>query len=165
MYMDSKDSDIKDMMNAFYDRCINSVVDCIRIYGYNRSRIRRLLVQFIIEWDKLQEESEMLDNKLHNYYLLASKKEINDNENQTQYYISSWVYHIKLLYLEEYLSLGIELDIIMKHELLYTYWYLHYLYDVHEDHLKKTELLQGISTEYRKQNMKSSHSTLEKKTF
>jgi len=33
-----------------------SVVDCIRIYGYNRSRIRRLLVQFIIEWDKLQEE-------------------------------------------------------------------------------------------------------------
>jgi len=23
MYMDSKDSDIKDMMNAFYDRCIN----------------------------------------------------------------------------------------------------------------------------------------------
>jgi len=162
MYMESDDKDIKDMMNAFYDRCINSIVDCIRIYGYNRSRLRRLLVKFIAEWDKLQEECELLDNSLHNYLLLASDKEVNNNESQTQYYLSSWVYHIKLLYLEEYLSLGIELDIIMKHELLYTYWYLHYLYDVHEDHLERTEMLQGVSEEYKKNNIKSSNDSLEK---
>jgi len=162
MYIESDNNDIKDMMNAFYDRSINSVVDCIRIYGYNRARIRRLLVKFISEWDKLQEECELLDNNLHNYLLLASNKDINSDENQPQYYISSWVYHIKLLYLEEYLSLGIELDIIMKHELLYTYWYLHYLYDVHEDHLERTELLQSSASEYRKNNIKSNNSNLEK---
>jgi len=37
-----------------------SIVDCIRIYGYNRSRLRRLLVKFIAEWDKLQEEVILL---------------------------------------------------------------------------------------------------------
>jgi len=81
MYIESDNNDIKEMMNAFYDRSINSVIDCIRIYGYNRARLRRLLVKFISEWDKLQEECELLDNNLHNYLLLASNKDINSVRN------------------------------------------------------------------------------------
>jgi len=151
MYIESNDDDIKEMINAFYDRSLNSVIDCIRIYGYNRARIRRLLVKFISEWDKLQEECELLDNNLSNSLIMSH----NLNDEEPKYYISSWVYHIKLLFLEEYLSLGIELEIFMIHELLYTYWYLHYLYDVHEDHLERTENLLETSAKFRKANVKS----------
>ncbi|ORX60759.1 Mak10-domain-containing protein [Piromyces finnis] len=159
MYMQSDNEEIKELMNAFYDRYLNSAVDCIRIYGYNRARLRRLLVKFITEWDKLQEECELLDNKLWDILVMSTGLY---NEEEPKYYISSYIYHIKLLYLEEFLSLGIELEIFMKHELLYTYWYLHYLYDVHEDHLERSEQLQSFSSNYKKINMKSKDYNLEK---
>lgn len=99
---------------------------------HSRPRQRRILQKCVLEWEQLQAEAEELDTKLQETIPSVSKE---------AFYLSSWVYHIKLLIMDMVVTAGFELELYTLHEfpLVFAVW--SHIADSHLGHLERTENL------------------------
>ncbi|PKC15017.1 Mak10-domain-containing protein [Rhizophagus irregularis] len=138
--IDENRSEISKLVHNFVDSTVKPLTDLYRILCHNRSRQRRNMCKVLTDWDLLQEEAsaEHIDTKLQS---LTNEEPIITEEGPSySFHLSSWVYHRKLVLLEDILFLGFELDLYGTHEYVMIYWYIDYLLGVHYQHLERTHM-------------------------
>ncbi|KAG9292267.1 hypothetical protein G9A89_009079 [Geosiphon pyriformis] len=129
---------ISRLVHTFMESSSKPLTDFYRILCHNRSRQRRNMCKVLTDWDLLQEEAEQIDSELH--HLIKEEPIITEDGPSHSYYLSSWVYHRKLVLSQEILFLGFELGLYGNHEFVMIYWYLDYLLGVHFQHLERMAL-------------------------
>ncbi|CAB4442125.1 unnamed protein product [Rhizophagus irregularis] len=136
--IDENRSEISKLVHNFVDSTVKPLTDLYRILCHNRSRQRRNMCKVLTDWDLLQEEAKHIDTKLQS---LTNEEPIITEEGPSySFHLSSWVYHRKLVLLEDILFLGFELDLYGTHEYVMIYWYIDYLLGVHYQHLERTHM-------------------------
>ncbi|CAG8537610.1 13125_t:CDS:10 [Ambispora gerdemannii] len=133
--VDETRAKIPQLVNKFLESSIKPLTDIFRILCHNRSRQRRNMCKVLTDWDLLQEEAEHIDAELHS--LIKEEPIMTEDGPSHSYYLSSWVYHRKLILLQEILFLGFELGLYGNHEFIMIYWYVDYLLGVHYQHLER----------------------------
>ncbi len=115
----NSNSQAKELLEAFFIRCIRPMATLTQICGHNRARQREKLAQILEELAALQDEAEKIDSYLNN---LTQKS---DPQCSHLGYYSTWVlYHI-LRVMIQYLLSGFELELYAPHEYSYIFWYLY----------------------------------------
>ncbi|KAL0075348.1 Mak10 subunit, NatC N-terminal acetyltransferase-domain-containing protein [Phycomyces blakesleeanus] len=109
----------RNMLDQVMDRAAPSFIDFFKIQCQNRARQRRIQCKIVKEWDALQETVATVDEMFH---------EISGNDT-IPYYMSSWVFNIKLDMMENILGLGFELELYGIHEYIMVYWYMQNVLD------------------------------------
>ncbi|CAG8513798.1 12767_t:CDS:10 [Ambispora leptoticha] len=133
--VDETKAKISHLVNKFLESAVKPLTDIFRILCHNRSRQRRNMCKVLTDWDLLQEEAEHIDGELH--ILMKEEPIMTEDGPSHSYYLSSWVYHRKLILLQEILFLGFELGLYGNHEFIMIYWYVDYLLGVHYQHLER----------------------------
>ncbi|GET04336.1 N-alpha-acetyltransferase 35, NatC auxiliary subunit [Rhizophagus clarus] len=136
--IDENKSEISKLVHNFVDSTVKPLTDLYRILCHNRSRQRRNMCKVLTDWDLLQEEAKHIDTKLQS--LTNEEPLITEEGPSYSFHLSSWVYHRKLVLLEDILFLGFELDLYGTHEYMMIYWYIDYLLGVHYQHLERTHM-------------------------
>ncbi|CAG8529627.1 24206_t:CDS:10 [Dentiscutata erythropus] len=140
---------ISKLIHTFVDSTMKPLTDYYRILCHNRSRQRRNMCKVLADWDLLQEESEHLDIELQS---IIKEEPLKTDEGQSySFHLSSWVYHHKLILMEEILFLGFELELYGNHEFVMIYWYLDYLLGVHCQHLERIHMHATDDRKFKKQ--------------
>ncbi|CAG8812464.1 4775_t:CDS:10, partial [Gigaspora margarita] len=137
------------LIHTFVDSTMKPLTDYYRILCHNRSRQRRNMCKVLADWDLLQEESEHIDIELQS---ITKEEPLKTDEGQSySFHLSSWVYHHKLMLMEEILFLGFELELYGSHEFVMIYWYLDYLLGVHYQHLERIHMHATDDRKFKKQ--------------
>ncbi|KAI2798985.1 N-alpha-acetyltransferase 35 NatC auxiliary subunit [Blomia tropicalis] len=109
------DSGTKDIVDAFFNRCLVPFKNIIQTYGHNRARQReKIAVDFVV----IIEESITLDRYLSNKL----------NQNFIGF-LQFWLLYYKLCFMSQYLLSGFELELYSLHEYSYMYMELEYIWD------------------------------------
>ena len=115
---------LDDMLRAFAVKCSPAYVHYLRTACFNRCRVRRSLLRACVDWDNLQVEAEGLDEKLRHLRNEAATEYSPGLPPTFAYPLSSWVYHYKLLQIEQAIQIGFELTVYAPDELSDMYFYL-----------------------------------------
>ena len=115
---------LDDVLHAFAVRCSSAYVRYLRTACFNRCRVRRSLLRACIDWDNLQVEAEELDEKLRHFRNEAAIEYSPGLPPTFAYPLSSWVYHYKLLQIEQAIQMGFELTVYAPDELSDMYFHL-----------------------------------------
>ncbi|KAI9030428.1 Mak10 subunit, NatC N-terminal acetyltransferase-domain-containing protein [Hyaloraphidium curvatum] len=129
-YPSSNSKDAKSKFNHCCQRCQGPMSFILRAMCFNRPRNRRVLLKAVVEWEQLQAEAEEIDGQLQSSM---------DNISQDAFYISSWVYHIKLNIMDFAIVAGFELDLYSPHELPLVFAQWNVVAEAHVAHLERTE--------------------------
>ncbi|KAJ2782815.1 N-alpha-acetyltransferase, non-catalitic subunit [Coemansia interrupta] len=129
-------------VDGFCREAARHLVDWFRTMCQNAPRQRRVYVKYLASWDALQGDAEELDTWL--YAALAAdsiaeaeaEAEAND-PRCNPFWFSSWVYHVKLLLIENALLGGVRLGVYLGYELAQVYGYAAQVFQVHRDHLDR----------------------------
>ncbi|CAG8530810.1 20672_t:CDS:10, partial [Racocetra persica] len=158
-HIDETKYKISRLTHTFVDSTMKPLTDYFRILCHNRSRQRRNMCKVLADWDLLQEESEHIDIELQS---IIKEEPLKTDEGQSySFHFSSWVYHHKLMLMEEILFLGFELELYGNHEFVMIYWYLDYLLGVHYQHLERIHLHATDDKKFKKQkSLQSAPSSL-----
>ncbi|RIB12107.1 Mak10 subunit, NatC N-terminal acetyltransferase-domain-containing protein [Gigaspora rosea] len=157
--IDEAKYNVSKLIHTFVDSTMKPLTDYYRILCHNRSRQRRNMCKVLADWDLLQEESEHIDIELQS---ITKEEPLKTDEGQSySFHLSSWVYHHKLMLMEEILFLGFELELYGNHEFVMIYWYLDYLLGVHYQHLERIHIHATDDRKFKKQkNFQSAPSSL-----
>lgn len=99
-----------------------------------------MLAKVLGEWELAQGDAETVDAQVH--MILGFEPLRSDGQvAQYPYLLSSWVYHMKFLVMEQVLLLGFELDLYQPHEFRMIYWYLVYILELHNGHIERTAMM------------------------
>ncbi|KAI8616768.1 Mak10 subunit, NatC N-terminal acetyltransferase-domain-containing protein [Chytriomyces sp. MP71] len=108
--------------------------------GFNRSLARRNFGKIARELEAIQGGTELIDGALHEHLakgsLFTSPKPLEE-----PFYLSSWVYELKLTFLEIYIHMGFELNLYSEFEYHSILWYLDHVYEMHIGHLNRMNTL------------------------
>ncbi|OZJ06345.1 hypothetical protein BZG36_00713 [Bifiguratus adelaidae] len=105
-----------DVVNGLMENASRIFIDFCKTQCHNRSRQRRLHLKLLADWEVLQEEAENADVQLQEIES-ALKNEAAVVTDPTQpFYLSSWVYHRKLIVIEYLLTLGFDNEMYGLHE-------------------------------------------------
>ncbi|CAG8575686.1 7899_t:CDS:10 [Diversispora eburnea] len=148
-HIDIDTAKISKLIHTFVDNAVKPLTDYFRILCHNRSRQQRNMCKVLSDWDLLQDEAEHIDTELQSII----KEEPLPSEEGPSYafHLSSWVYHRKLILLEDILFLGFELGLFGDHEFVMIYWYLDYILGVHYQHLERTHMHVTDHRKFKKQ--------------
>ena len=125
-------------MEAFVIRASEPFIDIFRTVSMNRSRLRRMLIHLVAEWDGLQYEAEGIDTALRDFTNEAPiVDEQASHEEIWAFPLSSWAYLHKLRQMEWIIQMGFELSIYQLDELAGMYWYLQRLASTRIQHLER----------------------------
>ncbi|KAI9468681.1 Mak10 subunit, NatC N-terminal acetyltransferase-domain-containing protein [Zychaea mexicana] len=101
-------------LSEFLERAALPFIDYFKIQCHNRSRQRRIMCKVLNEWEMLQDEAAVIDEKIQNLAHFDSP----------QNYFSSWAYLVKLEMMETIVLLGFELELYGSNEYVMMYLYL-----------------------------------------
>ncbi|KAJ3104050.1 N-alpha-acetyltransferase 35 NatC auxiliary subunit [Phlyctochytrium planicorne] len=99
----------------------------ITLYGYNRARQRRMMFKTILEFDALQAKVEEIDIQLHQ--IAGFQQNGQDLISSGPFYLSSWLYRVKLDLLLETQFMGFELDVFSLYEYPVVFSYTDHIID------------------------------------
>ncbi|CAG8515287.1 6352_t:CDS:10 [Paraglomus occultum] len=147
-------TNIHNLLRVFVGNASKPWLNFLRVLCHNRSRQRRNLCKLLSDWDMLQNEAEHIDSELH---AITKEEPMNTKDGPSfSFYLSTWVYHQKLVMLEETLFLGFELELYGSHEYMMIYWYLDYILGVHHRHLERMAVyIAGKAAKNKKDHRKS----------
>ncbi|KAJ3331113.1 N-alpha-acetyltransferase 35 NatC auxiliary subunit [Blyttiomyces sp. JEL0837] len=141
-FLSSTDDEVNRKVEEFLPRAERAVLELCRLYGWNRSRQRRKAFKLVIYLEELQAETESIDCDIQ-----ALVPELaNVSRESPPYYLSSWVYELKLSLMADILLMGFELNIFSDFESSITYWYLESVLEaelVHFERMKQIGRLFG----------------------
>ncbi|KAI1813327.1 Mak10-domain-containing protein [Poronia punctata] len=129
---------IASLMESFRQRIAEPYLDMFRILCQNRCRVRRILCHHILEWDSLEAEVTMLEEKLMEPLKEISQSIIADQE-MPYMPLSTWAYIYKLQQMEWIVQLGFELSIYHNDELAMMYFYLKRLAALRAQYVKRVQ--------------------------
>lgn len=112
------DTSTKDIVEAFFNRCLIPFKNVIQTYGHNRARQREKIAIVLKDFVCIMEESVTLDRYLstklnHNFFG----------------FLQFWVLFYKLSLMSQYLISGFELELYSLHEYSYMFMELDYIWD------------------------------------
>ncbi|ORY40450.1 hypothetical protein BCR33DRAFT_719439, partial [Rhizoclosmatium globosum] len=101
--------------------------------GFNRSLGRRNLGKIVRELEAIQGATEGLDSNLHEHLSQGSMFTAPKPIEET-FYLSSWIYELKLSIIETYLMMGFDLTFTVNSNILP---YMDHVYEMHIGHLNR----------------------------
>ncbi|KAI8850437.1 Mak10 subunit, NatC N-terminal acetyltransferase-domain-containing protein [Chytridium lagenaria] len=116
---------VEGKVHEFIELTIKKIESLLRLYGFNRSRQRRMMLKLIQEFDIVQAKVEEIDLSLHKLVGFTGKAESFLAE---PFYLSSWIYQLKIDLLIETQFMGFELDIFSTYEYPVIFNYLDNLF-------------------------------------
>ncbi|KAJ3145198.1 N-alpha-acetyltransferase 35 NatC auxiliary subunit [Geranomyces variabilis] len=119
------------LIAEFVDQAHIFWISIFKMFGRNRARQHRGLGKVLLECEKLQFQAQCLDDRTHASTRGAAGEEL------TVPLLSSWVYHQKLNLMILHLTLGYELDLYSRHELLMVIWQMEDLLGAQIDLLER----------------------------
>ncbi|KAH6900172.1 Mak10 subunit, NatC N-terminal acetyltransferase-domain-containing protein [Thelonectria olida] len=130
-------------MELFRQRAAQPFLDVLRTFCQNRCRVRRTLCHIIRDWEALQVDAEEIDELIQNKTKeVPLRLRMNGTIIQTfSLPLSSWTYLYKLRLMEWIVQLGFELEVYQPDEYAGMYWYLNFLSDWREQHLKRLDTM------------------------
>lgn len=152
---------VAQQMELFRQRAAQPFLDVLRTFCQNRCRVRRTLCHIIRDWEALQVDAEEVDELIQIKTKEAPLRvRVNDAVIETHSLpLSSWTYLYKLRLMEWIVQLGFELQVYQPDEYAGMYWYLNYLSDWREQHLKR---LEAIIQHQRREAVASSPQSLDR---
>lgn len=94
----------------------------------NRARLFRKLPSVFMRWDDLQSEAMGADRALLKVFPMDAP-ELAGNVRKGLFFFT-YIVHVKLMLMVEYLTCGLALDIYLEHEYRYVLWYSEYIMSI-----------------------------------
>ncbi|KAI9355359.1 Mak10 subunit, NatC N-terminal acetyltransferase-domain-containing protein [Zopfochytrium polystomum] len=136
IYYTMADTFIADRCERFLTSSAEAIHLFIELFCFGRARQRRRLFKIIAHFESLQAIAETIDGEIQNYLFRKSKATVTNEP----FFLSSWVYHLKLNMMVSSFKMGFELDIFSPFELSTVFWYLRHLYDMHRVQIDRMKL-------------------------
>ncbi|KAJ1558098.1 hypothetical protein HK405_014427, partial [Cladochytrium tenue] len=135
-YFSSPDPLVRDRLQRFVGLAAAAVQNLLDMYCFGRARQRRRLFKLVSQLESMQAESEAIDSEVQAH--LSQTGQLAPAFEP--FFLSSWVYDIKLSLMISSITMGIELNLFGAFEYPMQFWYLAHLYDMylfHMDRLKQ----------------------------
>ncbi|XP_063722527.1 N-alpha-acetyltransferase 35, NatC auxiliary subunit-like isoform X2 [Symsagittifera roscoffensis] len=122
--------EISKLVSQFLSNSTHAIVQFIKCYGKNRSRLREQLIRVNQELFHLEPLCIALDNALNSHYpkLKTDKTTQQSQQQQSQsiqcHRVYSWLSVQASNVMQQFIYMGFELELYSEHELIYIFWYL-----------------------------------------
>ncbi|KAJ2732429.1 N-alpha-acetyltransferase, non-catalitic subunit [Coemansia sp. BCRC 34962] len=123
-------------VDLFCMEAARMLVDWFRTLCQNAPRQRRIALKYVAGWDSLQAEAEQLDIWIYSQQQHASEEEASD-PSCNPFWLSSWVYHMKLVLMGGGLMAGVRLDVYLDYEFPMVFCYAAQIFEAHQLHLSR----------------------------